>query len=685
MGTIKALSSFRMGYNILICYFVWYLPNNKNAVLAEYNTKSLPLKIPRRIEKNRYLQFFTNKEGTAATLNLTAFTLTFGFPSSTKTNKNINNLTSEDLSFLTSYTEQYLEDVYHRKYLNSFDSSVNLTNIILSPLETSSFALSYVGVANFSATQPFPQLTTDSLEYVTMQAFQGSSKAFYLDGINNHASDSPDNVLAHINSVNYSIFSTTPTSTNQKGTESTTPTSTNQKDTAGFDTSGNDSKVSGENQTSGANATDSNQKSAENSTGIKTGVIVASVMGGVALLVVALGGIILKRRLRQKHDHASGEISDRVVPSEQVIPTDEANDPNSKSLRVVPSYQEYSGNHSFDIEGGGLNNISFQGASVDNDEESTSKNNMVDTTILLSSPKRKYFTELSKSIGKKLPKKKKKTKVLKLGNEEHFQNFESPNASYAYEPSDSSFMDQSGASSIAPPSILVSSIGGEDRQTSGDIGLDMDNASITEMSLMDEDRFQRVLQIQAVDDSTGNSFVLPSNQYGVEVGAIENPFENYWDEKSTGFSLGYSVDGDCNTIQSTAGDSLIPKSDHDLLHDKKELSTLAEANLPSDAKTPRHSNLQKKNSDLFTSNNLFLPTIQDTEVVTSTETISTVGQSLLPRADRKSSINDQDVNKNVNRSTAGDSLVNNELPLEEKKGRWKSKREVATEEDAASI
>jgi len=655
-----------MGYNILICILVWYLPNNKNAVLAEYNTPSLPLKIPRRIKKNRYLQFFTNKEGTAATLNLTAFTLTFGFSNTTKTNKNINNLTSEDLSFLTSYTEQYLGDVYRRKYLNSFDSSVNLTKIILSPLETSSFAISYDGVANFSATQPFPQLTADSLEYVTMQAFQDSSESFYVDGIKNHARDSPDDVLAYINSVNYSTFSITPPSTNQKGTE-------------GFGTSGNDSTISAANQTSGSNASDSNQKSAENFTGIKTGVIVASVMGGVALLLVALGGMFLKRRLRQKNDRTSGEISDRAVPSEQVIPSDQANDSNSKSPRVVPSNQEYGGNHSFESP------LTFQGEGEGNDEESISKNNMVDTTVLLYSPKRKYFTELSKSIGMKLPKKKNKNKVLKFGNEEHFQNFESPNASSAYHPSDSSFMDQSGASSIAPPSILVSSIGGEERQTSGDIGLDIDNASITEMSLMDEDRFQRVLQIQAVDDFTGNSFVLPSNQYGVEAGAIENPFENYWDEKSAGFSLGYSVDGDCNTIQSTAGDSLIPKSDHYLSHDRKEKSNLAEANLPSDAKTPRHSNLQKEGSDIFTSNNLFLPTIQDTKGVTSTETISIVGQSLLPRADRKFSTNDQDVNKNVNRSTAGDSLVNDELPMEKQKGRWTSRREIATEEDAASI
>lgn len=557
----EALKSPELMHKIILFCVAWWM----TAAISVIQSKSIsrPDSYPQyfrlssieqlqRRQGYRQLQFYLKPKVSSATINLSPFTLTFQFSNKTE-NAGKDYLSSKDVDFLSAYTEKYLADAYRRADMSGADVAVKLTNdkTLLQKGTTIPYisVLKYTGYANFTSSVPFTPLYTEVLDYVTETAFQNE---LYLQGIKRSANSSLEGTFANIDSVTYSKTTAQATDTNQLVLAAPGTNNTGHEYSGTNKTEGSNKyyEGSGTNKTDGVEISSTTKSDASNS---DVSVIVGAVFGGLALLVVvSIVVVYAKRRQRKKSGDLKGG----------------GNTPKSTQLENIGDSGE-----SLERKLGCAEAENFPKQNGDSEGDLSTRQNTA-SDVLLPSPKSKFF----KAFKLKSPKRDTK-KGLKLHHEEPIRNFDYASyASSSYYPDASdarSYMDQSGASSVAPPSIFVYSVGGEERKIGASLHgeydeqhvTDPDNFSIAEMSAMDEERFDNVLQIQAVDSVTGDSFMLPSSQE--DKAAEDSLLENYWDERSSGFSLGYSIEGD--TLTSTAGDSLNPSRERTFTIEKNIL------------------------------------------------------------------------------------------------------------------
>ena len=530
----------------------------------------------RHLQNLRHDQISLKPEVTSATIYLNPFSLIYQFSNTTETAVS-SNFDSYEVDFLTSYTETYLEEEYRTADMSDADVSVKLTNdesfTQIGRTVKDRNILTFTGYANFTSSTPFIPLYEELLDYVTERAFQ--NEELYLDGIKTSANGSLGDSFSKVVSVTYSLSNKSLDKTqNSETPETSRGFGANKTDTESSNTTSVESDTPSQGEDSGTSMTES---AAVSSTSANTDasrrkfpIIIGTVFGGLALLVIVSIVIVFAKRRERKQTFSQLDNAKEV----------------SHEYDTAHKQAEKSPTNSLVLQNG------------DNQDELVAKNcNSSDT--LLHSPKR-IFMKGFKLIS---PNRDTKGGEMNWHNDKDkckFDYLSYASSANIQDASDArSYMDQSGSSSVAPPSIFVYSVGGEERKIGASLGgeneelglSDPDNFSLAEMSVMDEERFDSVLQIQAVDSVTGGSFGLPSQEDKEE--AEETFMENYWDEKSSGFSLGYSVEGDTDTLQSAAGDTMNPTRDRTFTIEKKILVEDKQTLNDAEVDQSRKENLEK--------------------------------------------------------------------------------------------
>jgi len=504
----------------------------------------------RRLQNLRHVQISLKPEVTSATIYLNPFSLIFQFSNTTETAVS-SNFDSYEVDFLTSYTETYLEEEYRTADMSDADVSVKLTNdesfTQIGRTVKDRNILTFTGYANFTSSTTFIPLYEELLDYVTERAFQ--NEELYLDGIKTSANGSLGDSFSKVVSVTYSLSNKSLDKTqNSETPETSRGFGANKTDTESSNTTSVESDTPSQGEDSGTSMTES---AAVSSTSANTDasrrkfpIIIGTVFGGLALLVIVSIVIVFAKRRERKQTFSQLDNAKEVSHEYDTAHKQAEKSPTNSLVRIfMKGFKLISPNR--DTKGGKMN--------WHNDKDKC------------------------------------KFDYLSYASSANIQD-----ASDAR-----SYMDQSGSSSVAPPSIFVYSVGGEERKIGASLGgeneelglSDPDNFSLAEMSVMDEERFDSVLQIQAVDSVTGGSFGLPSQEDKEE--AEETFMENYWDEKSSGFSLGYSVEGDTDTLQSAAGDTMNPTRDRTFTIEKKILVEDKQTLNDAEVDQSRKENLEK--------------------------------------------------------------------------------------------